>query len=104
MPQFIWIKLFLVFFILCNTLLHFLQEVTNSNEPMSWSSRVKMGAGGAKPPPAPAAAAQGPPSKEGTPFSQGAAVQGAKPYRGNRGTSQVANLFAYRAWLINNMQ
>jgi len=64
------------------------EEVTNSNEPMSWSSRVKMGAGGAKPPPAPAAAAQGPPSKEGTPFSQGAAVQGAKPYRGNRGTSQ----------------
>ena len=54
----------------------------SSSEPMSWSSRVKMGSGG-KPPVVP-----GTGSKEGTPFTQPAAGQG-KPYRGNRGTSQV---------------
>ena len=54
----------------------------SSTEPMSWSSRVKMGSGG-KPPVVPATG-----SKEGTPFTQLAGGQG-KPYRGNRGTSQV---------------
>jgi len=78
------------------------QEPTNNaNEPISWSSRVKMGTGPAtnasagKPPVAPVAAAApapaapvaaAPSSKEGTPFSQPGS-QG-KPFRGNRGNSQ----------------
>ena len=71
--------------------------MVNSNEPMSWSSRVKMGTGGggsSKPPVVPPPAAVPVASKEGTPFSQGggpgapASFQG-KSMRGNRGSSQV---------------
>jgi len=69
------------------------QDAPNSNEPMSWSSRVKLGAG--KPPAAPApaqpqpAAQPGTASKEGTPFSgQNNGRNAEKPYRGARGNSQ----------------
>jgi len=77
------------------------QEAPNSNEPMSWSSRVKLGGGAGKPPVAPTVSAPAapavapaagsgaaPPSKEGTPFNQQNNSQAQKPYRGQRGTSQ----------------